>query len=480
MLLYSFTRRAWKPPSCARPSQEPVLEALAMSRRDLWQTLHERFDPELPAPMEWRAQRPYTPAQRMLGTLERPFGTPRILLTGTVGTGKTTELLHVAEKREARELVVFLDLERHFTNVVKDPNALYRVEAWEVCFLAGLALVFRFKERLGFELEPEMVKQLGKAWQGLAEATKTPNPQLDLGSFAKEALDWGATLASKGALGLEATAALQGAKTVMSALRSWTLPLGRSEKALPDQDRQVQELLGAVNLLLGEVQQNHRRVLLVIDGLDRIGDLARAKALFVESQLLSQLNCPLVVCGPVALRHDLATAGVKGFKTDALVNAPVLNHDDPSRPGPGVKFFRDLYAQRVKDLGQDALALVDPELLGKLAYYSGGRARDFVRFIRSLAELAWDQDAPAATPELVQQVLDEWRLQRETGLNTDHIQLLQNVMMDPKHRLPPGELADKLLDYQHLLPYPNDSEWYYPHPLLTMHLVSIPQAGSAG
>ncbi|WNG62383.1 AAA family ATPase [Archangium gephyra] len=454
-----------------------------MSRRDLWRELYERFDPELPAPMKWRAPRPHSPAKKMLETLDRPFGTPRILLMGTVGTGKTTELRRVAEEREQRELVVFLDLEWHFTNVVKDPNALYRIQAWEVCFLAGLALVYRFKERLGLELDPDMVKQLGEAWQRLAEATKTPAPQLDLGSFAKEALDLGATLATTGALGPEASGAAWGFKAVKAAaaaVRSWNLPLGRSEKPLPDQDRQVQDLLGAVNLLLGEVQDKHRKVLLVIDGLDRIRDLPRAKALFVESQLLSQLSCPLVVCGPFALRHDVATAGVRGFKASALVNEPVMNHDDPSRPGEGVAFFRDLYEQRVKDLGDEALGLVGPELLGELAYRSGGRARDFVRFIRSLAEVAWDQDAAAATPELVKQVLDEWRLRQETGLNKEHIRLLQDVMKDPEHRLPPGEVALKLLDYQHLLPYPNESEWYYPHPLLTMHLVRPPPAGSAG
>lgn len=451
-----------------------------MSRRDLWRELYDRFDPELPAPMEWRAPRPHSPAKRMLETLDRPFGTPRILLMGTVGTGKTTELLRVTEEREQRELVVFLDLERHFTNVVKDPNALYRIQAWEVCFLAGLALVARFKERLGLELEPELVTQLGRAWQALAEATKTPTPQLDLGSFAKEALELGGTLAATGALGVEAAWGLKTAKTVMGALRSWNLPLGRSEKALPDQDRQVQELLGAVNLLLGEVQSKHRKVLLVIDGLDRIRDLPRAKALFVESQLLSQLVCPLVVCGPFALRHDLATAGVRGFKADALVNEPVLKHDEPSHPGPGVDFFRELYAHRVKDLGKEAQELVGPEQLGELAYRSGGRARDFVRFIRSLAELAWDQDAQTATPALVKQVLDEWRLRQETGLHKGHIQLLQDVMTDPEHRLPPGDLAYELLDYQHLLPYPNNPEWYYPHPLLTMHLVRPPQTGSEG
>jgi len=456
-----------------------------MSRRDLWRELYERFDPELPAPMKWRAPRPHSPAKKMLETLDRPFGTPRILLMGTVGTGKTTELMRVADERENRELVVFLDLERHFTNVVKDPNALHLIQAWEVCFLAGLALVFRYKERLGTELDPEMVKQLGRAWQGLAEATKTPNPQLDLGSFAKEALDLGATLATTGALGVEAAGAavaLKGAKTVMGSLRAWTwnLPLGRSEKTVPDQERQVQELLGAVNLLLGEVQQKHRKVLLIIDGLDRIRDVKRAKELFVESQLLSQLGCPLVVCGPFALRHDVATAGVRGFKANALVNEPVLDHDDPSRPGKGVDFFCEVYAQRVKDLGNEALELVGPKLLVELAYRSGGRARDFVRFIRSLVELAWDQDASAATPELVKQVLDEWRLRQETGLHKDHIRLLQEVMSDPEHQLPSGELAHELLDYHHLLPYPNDSEWYYPHPLLTMHRVQPPPAGSAG
>ncbi|HZI14965.1 MAG TPA: hypothetical protein VE153_31635 [Myxococcus sp.] len=448
--------------------------------RALWQTFHERFDPELPAPVEWRAPRVHSPAKKMLETLDRPFGISRTLLMGTVGTGKTTELLRVAEGREKGELVVFMDLAQHFAEVVKDPNALDRIYAWEVCFLAGLALVARFKERLGHELDPHLVKQLGEAWQGLAAATGTPTPQLDLTTFSKDALELGATLAVAGDLGFAALG-LKAAKAVVGAVRGpWTLPLGRSPNTLPDQDRRVQDLLGAVNLLLGEVQSKHRRVLLVIDGLDRIRDLSRAKALFVESQLLSQLSCPLIVCGPFALRHDLSTAGVRGFKTTPLVNEPVLNHDNPSLPGPGVEFFRDLYLQRVKDLGLEAQNKISPELLGKLAYYSGGRARDFVRFIRSLAELAWDRAMPQATPELVDQVLDEWRLRQEIGLDKGHLQLLEEVAKDPQHRLPPGALARELLNYQHLLPYPNDSEWYFPHPLLTMHLVRTSQAGSGG
>lgn len=453
-----------------------------MSRRDTWRKLYERFDPEQPAPKRWRAHRTQTPAEEIIKTLERPFGIPRLLLMGTVGTGKTTELLGVAEERQNKDLVVFMDLARHFAEVVKDPRALDRIEAWEVCFLAGLALVSQFHTQLGSELDAEMVKQLGAAWRELTTATETPTPQLDLGSFGKEALDLGATLAATGLLGPPAQGAavvFKGAKAMVSGLK-WTLPIGRSAKPLPDQDRHVQDLLGAVNLLIGEVQSKYRRVLLIIDGLDRIRDLPRAKALFVDSQLLSQLQCPLVVCGPSALRHNPATAGVRGFRTMALVNEPVLDHAQPSRHGPGVKFFHELYEQRVAELKSEGQGLVSPEQLEELAYRSGGRARDFVRFIRSLAELAWDQDVDSATPDILKQVLDEWRLRQETGLRTEHIRLLEEVVKDPEHRLPLGELADELLTYQHVLPYPNDSEWYYPHPLLMMHLIQASPAGSGG
>jgi hypothetical protein len=47
-------------------------------------------------------------------------------------------------------------------------------------------------------------------------------------------------------------------------------------------------------------------------------------------------------------------------------------------------------------------------------------------------------------------------------------------MADPAHLLPDEESVEDLLDSFYLLPYPNESEWYYPHPLLTMHLVKRP------
>lgn len=73
----------------------------------------------------------------------------RILVTGTIGTGKTTELLRVVEARDGQELVVFLDLARHFDRLGRI-EGLQHVNQWEVCFLVGLALYRTAEEKLGF------------------------------------------------------------------------------------------------------------------------------------------------------------------------------------------------------------------------------------------------------------------------------------------------------------------------------------------
>jgi hypothetical protein len=253
----------------------------------------------------------------------------------------------------------------------------------------------------------------------------------------------------------------------------WSIPIGRAQRPMADQESPVQALLACVNTIIGLVQQRGTRVLLVIDGLDRIRDFSRAKELFLESRLISLLACPMVVCGPFALRHHPATAAIRGFyDVPPLVNEPVLLQSDPRQKGPGVSFFRELFALRARDLSGGAEVISEPQL-DKLAYYSGGRAREFVTFIKRLAELAWSKDVDAATDELIDRVLDERRRHRETGLHTGHIRVLEEIARDPKHRLPEDPMAQELLTYGTLLPYPNESEWYYPHPLLLLNLLQV-------
>lgn len=454
-----------------------------MSRRPTWQQIYQRFDPELESvPSAWRADRERSPARAIRNALDRPpaRSQPHILLAGTMGTGKTTELLRLAEERArgGEEFVVVVDLVRHFHDVVGDVEALQHIASWEVCFLAGVALLRAAEEQLGYRFTPEQIKGLEQAWAAAAKAAKTEPavPSIDVSGLARSMVLLASEAAAPGS-----TVVAAGLKLLGSTAGSvkWAIPFGRRDaRPLADQDATVQNLLASVNLLIGTFQHwGSRRVLFVIDGLDRIRDFERARALFLESEMIGRLVCPLVVATPFALRHHMAVSTVRGFtQVCTLVNEPVLLKEDPQRYGPGVGFFCEVYRKRVSDL--DAEGLIPEPLLERLAYYSGGRARDFVRWIGMLAERAWDEDADAATETLCEQVIDEARRLMEIGLDRGLIDVLEAVVRDPE-RQPPGDgRVRDLLNYGRLLPYPNESEWYYPHPLLTLHLVK--GTGSSG
>jgi hypothetical protein len=450
-----------------------------MSRRHVWEEVHERFDPERPPSLPaWHATRSQSPLDSIRKALDFTKGTPHVLLTGTIGTGKTTELLRVAEARATKEFVVFLDLQRHFDQVVGDPAALHNVSAWEVVFLAGLAILRSAEESLAFAFQPEHRHNLEKAWIAAAKLAKAIDaaPEVDAAKLAKSLV----LLASRaapvsGPAGAAVGAALSGLAT-LSETAKWSLPLGLSKAKLPDQDSQAQTLLQCVNVLIGLVQQRGSNVLLILDGLDRIKTFERAKELFLDSNMIGQLDCRVVLCGPFALRTDGAIAGVRGFSdVRPLVNVSVMAQEDPSRPGAGIAFFRELFNRRVADLR--APDLVEPALLDRLAYYSGGRAREFVTMIRLLSRAAWSANVDSASAEMVEEVIDEQRRACETGLHRGHIRILEAIAADPEHRLPDEALAEKLLANGKLLPYPDGSEWYYPHPLLMMRFLRVKPTG---
>jgi len=440
-----------------------------MSRRETWQTLYRRFDVyEYVTSSHWRADRPLSPARKISELLATPFASDaRILVTGTIGTGKTTELLRVVEARAGHEFVVFLDLARHFDRLGRI-EGLQHVNQWEVCFLVGLALYRAAEETLGFPFSKGLLKDLEAAWTELAHESGTPQPtQVDLGKLARAIVTAGAAMVG----GPTAALASAGLGAAAEAVRAnWNLPMGASSTRLPDDSEQVKTMLNTVNRVIGEVQLQHRPVLLVIDGLDRIRDIERARELFVESDVLARLACRVVLSGPFALRHHPAASAVPRFLLQPLANEPVLDQHDPTRSGPGLPFFTELFRRRTEDL--DGTPLIAQALLDRLAFYSGGRARDFVKMVRMVAQAAWQADAEAATEEIIESVIDDERRLLETGMHRGHIDVLEAVMRDPDHRLTKDDLVWELLTLSRLLPYPDHSEWFYPHPLLTLHLLS--------
>jgi len=403
-------------------------------------------------------------------------------MIGTVGTGKTTELYAIAEAILPSQFVVLVDLWRHFDESVGNLAALQHVEPWEVLLLVGLA-VFRAAEvQLGHAWRQDQRSALDSAVKAFFPGTAKGGPSVDLGKLTASLVAWVGGAATDVVTGGAGTAVGVGLKLLSGAAAGakWDLPLGRRSRdtMIPDEDPRLERLLGAVNDLLRTIQTDYRGIALFVDGLDRITEAGTIRDVFVESRVLAKIDCNMVLTGPIALRQDGIAHMVVGLDPKVLANVPVLKREDPKQHGSGVAFMRDLFNRRVDGLEAPAglaspSAAIPEALLDTLAYYSGGRARDFIRLIRDVADRAVEADIPSITAPLVDECIDERRRVIELGITRADVDLLQAVEQDEKHLLPSDPRVADLLNRWLLLPYPNESEWYFPHPLLTINFVSL-------
>lgn len=456
--------------------------------RKFWEDIEAIFDPEVPvqdAALFAERDPAYNPLVYLERVLQRSTGPHRrYLLTGTVGNGKTSELNHFAAKLSQHRMIVQIDLWRHFQASIGDTKAFTRVEPWELLGLLGLAIFRAGADYFNHKWKGE-THALQRALDALRKADQGDGPAIDVPSLAR-----GVAIAVSGVAGgvtggpaaalAGSQAARAGLKVLDAAISStdWSWKIGEGKRTRSDQD--VRQVLSAVNAMIMALQGDYdRRLLLLVDGLDRAGP-ERNRALFIDSGLLGELVCDAVWMAPGGLRR--LDNDLRGFEIRELCNVPVLDREDPKHAGEkGLEFFRSLVDKRVAQVRTPS-SPPDPfpvPQVDRLAFYSGGLGRDFVRMIRMAAGEILYTEGNALTPNIVEITLREARRIKEAQINSAEIELLERLMLDPSHKLPPGDLAANLLAQQRLLPYPNDTTWYYPHPLLTLALLR-PRCGSAG
>lgn len=438
-----------------------------MSGRLFWEVLWERFDPGRPPERSaQRALRPSGPSAAILRDLARPLGTPRVLLCGAPGTGKSTELIRVAEARSTDDLVVGVDLATFFEHAVGDLGALQRLTAWEVGLVVGLALVHAGENMPGFAWDPKLLLGLGRAWKALAERVGEAEPDVPALARRLPVLTSGPTRGG-------ALVTLGGP----SQAGSWPLGLGTGRVELSPQDPRVRNLAGLLRRLVDGLRV-FRPLLLVLDGLDHVGDDGRVRHLLFESGLLAELPCGQVIAAPFGLRRGDLSRAVGRYTVTTLYNEAVIDPAAPAHHGPGISLFSEIFHRQAGDITEIPDEVLEEPLLRRLAYHSGGRLRDFALTMRSLAERAWDEDLHVVPPTLVASVLDERRRSLEAGLHAGHVALLRGVVLDQNHGLPADPEAQALLADGRLLVYSGDTEWFFPHPLLLLQRVRL-RVGSA-
>ncbi len=456
----------------ALPSLRPVEPSV--DTRAAWRRVHRAFDPVIPAgdpshEQIVRVDRPHSPVSSLLERLAFPEGHLRALVVGASGSGKTTELLALA--RKVRDLrVVLVDLHEHFREQRGDEAALDRLQPWEVLVVVGLAVYRYGRQVLGHRWSEGRERALREAIGGPAQRDPA---SIDLPALAAEV----ALLVADAAKGSPAGLALRGLAAAARGV-SLTLPLGRARQQddlLGDQDERVQGLLHAVSALIRELVDGYGKgLLLLVDGVDR-GSPDLARRLFEDSETLARLPCHQVMTAPLSLRQRNLRGGWRCF---FLGNIPVIDPhaEDVYEPGPETAFFVDLWRERAKAAGVP-IDWMSEDDIRRLGWASGGLIRTHCEMVQDVARRGWAANE-RSTPEMLEQVIDEWRRRWEEDLTQRDVDILREVA--DLRRLPGEDPREQeLLDQRCIVAWPNRSRWYFPHPLLLLNLVRIQRPGPA-
>jgi hypothetical protein len=296
---------------------------------------------------------PYRSLARDLVLAERKADV-KVLLCGARGSGKTTELTRLAHDVQGHFCVVQTDLgvglpdEASTLAVVTllGVAALSAIKIWAEPDEGARSLLPGAKSSVtrGIERLQGALQRFGDGAPAVAQLLEGVS---GIVTFFNPAMAAGLATASGAA---KAAGSASGAITK---LRN-DLARGPLEGRLqPEQRDDAQAVVEAVNEILADLESlAGRPPLLLADGLDKRTRLDEVAQALDDEYLLRELQAPLVLTGPVNLRHDPRFRAVPGnFRLALLYNVPVWHRVDGAvQPSPnGVQVLKDLYQRRRAD-----------------------------------------------------------------------------------------------------------------------------------
>ncbi len=438
----------------------PKLRAL-----DPWRLVHLEEIHELYAEREGA---PYRVLARDLVLAERPAEV-KVLLCGARGSGKTTELTRLAH-----------DVKPHFCVVQTDLGIGLPDEAstLAVVTLLGVAALHAIKSWSKPDEDVEVLVKSGtnpiaRGVEGLQKALRRFGDGVPSVAQLLEGVSGIVTFFEPGlgaALGT-ASGVAKSTGSATSATSKLRIDLARGPlegRLRPEQRDDAQAVVVAVNEILAELEAlAGRPPLLLADGLDKRTRLDEVALALDDEYLLRDLQAPLVLTGPVNLRHDPRFRAVPGnFRLALLYNVPIWHRDDGGSiqaAHEGIRVLKDLYERRRDDAGipED---LIDDGLVDRAAQNCAGIVRDFLGLLHEAGKNALSRGLRAVDTTDLDAAIKTRRLEMEGYLDEQEIEILSRVL--DKGTLPGSPEADTLLFENFIACYHNGNIWFRPHELI--------------
>jgi energy-coupling factor transporter ATP-binding protein EcfA2 len=375
--------------------------------------------------------------------VERPVGIHRMiedlradertstkwLFTGHRGSGKSTELIRLTETLQDRYFTVY------FT--VEDVLDMADVDYKDVILALGSRLYEKSKTQ-GVSLPREMLQDLiGWFSTTLKEVEGAIGAEAELEAKADF---WFLKLLSK----------------VKSESKTRQVVRRQFESNLSDLLTQVNEIVDTIT------QKVKKPVLAVVDGLDKIWDLEKAKGIYYAGGInLLVPRCKAVYTVPLALFYtqEFGQVRVTFDGTFPLPNVKV--QDRAGNPyEAGRTMLRDLIGRRMR------LDLIADDAREQLIELSGGVLRELIALARDACSNARAQNHTRVELVDVERAASQVRNLYRTMLTPRQLFALWQVHTSPNKQFADNAQAEGLVHNLSLLGYANDDLWWDVHPVV--------------
>jgi hypothetical protein len=351
----------------------------------------------------------------------------KALLAGQRGAGKTTELLRMAHDLRPTVLTLYTDVEM----------PAERAGIPDILAVIGGGMCRRLLE--GKVPVSEAVTRSFSSWY--KEALKLPGD--DKGGLAG--------LAEQFTKLSEKLRRREGRPELAAAL-----------------DSRREELVQRLNELAQEARaRSGKEVLLIVDGLERLGKGAAVPFLLESGLLEFQFKCVCTVPFPVLHSPEFRSLR-QAFDMISVMPLSEVGQAALSLKSGGVLDLRDMLERRT---GRE---LIDAAALDMLLLNSGGNPGDLFRFTGNCCLRASMKGRTRIDAGVVDSVLEDHRLEMKRFLTAEEWQRLGQVFRD--RNIAHDELLNSLLDSGAVLEYPGRRDLYIVHPALLPVLKERPTA----
>lgn len=398
-------------------------------------------------------------------SLRNSLGQPKPykgLLTGHIGSGKSSELFCLGQELGNDFFVVWFDAEttlatetaNHFDVLLAMGLAVHAAayaaglepeESRAKAFVQSFAkFVRKFENRKGFSLRlDQILKQVAA---------------LALGSLGVPPAALSMTEAFLNTSPLEL-------KVDDSLVRTLELPANR------------RDIMGALNKLIAGVQEKAagRPVLIITDGLDKVPP-GRARQFFSDSTLLTEPACALVYAAPIEFYHRLSAGHVTNLFDEYRILSNIIVRKRPpigenwkmerDLSESGVETLRRVVAKRLAVHKKTVDEVITPPAFSLLAQASGGVMRDLIRSFHDAVRLSQLLDKPQIDETTVHEVIAQQQQEVASRLTMSHIEALRRVLQQGVLSGGQSEsIEEELIRGSYLLSYQDaPRSWFDAHP----------------